>query len=216
MAIQRLTPERRRQLTQEALVDAAARVFARRGYEGGTLEEIADSAGFTTGAIYSNFGSKEELFLAVLEDRNQRLTEQYRRILEQPREQPLGLSDVAEVWTHHELADRDSLLLTLEFRLAALRDPQIGAKLAAFERRTEETIAQFISERLGEVAGSHDPPVPIEDFAAVLYAANQGIWQHVAVCSADHSKLFETFLTLVTRGLTPSSAEADAPQVGRG
>jgi AcrR family transcriptional regulator len=215
MAVQRLTPQRRRQLTHEALVHAAAQVFARRGYEGGTLDEIAERAGFTTGAVYSNFGSKEELFLAVLEDRNQRLTEQYRKLLEQPREQPFGLSDIAEVWTHHELADRDSLLLTLEFRLAALRDPQLGAKLATFERRTEETIAQFISERLRAIAGSHDPSVPIEDFAAVVYAANQGIWQHVAVCSADHSKLFETFLALLTHGLTPPSDDPGEPQLDR-
>jgi AcrR family transcriptional regulator len=203
MASERLTPERRRQLTREALLDAAAQVFARRGYGAGTLEDIADTAGFTTGAIYSNFGNKAELFLAVLERRNERLTDAYRQMLEQPDHPSTALSDVATVWARHELADRDALLLTLELRLAALRDPEgVGTKLAEFERRTEEAIAQFISERLREVSGSPDPSVAIEDFAAVIYAANQGIWQHVAVCSADHSTLFETFLALVTQGLT--------------
>src|SRR5947208_15460571 len=67
VAIEKLTPERRRQMTREALVAAAAEVFAKKGFYGASLEEIAEAAGFTRGAIYSNFGSKDELLLAVLD-----------------------------------------------------------------------------------------------------------------------------------------------------
>ena len=63
--VERWTPERRRALTRDTLVGSAAAVFARRGYEGASLEEIADAAGFTRGAIYKNFGGKEDLFFAV-------------------------------------------------------------------------------------------------------------------------------------------------------
>lgn len=197
---ERLTPERRRALTRDALVDGARRVFARRGYEAGTVEEIAAEAGFSTGAIYSNFAGKEDLFLAVFERRNAMLTEAYRSMLDQFRGELPELADVAQVWARYELADRDSLLLTLEFRLAALRDPKLARKLGEFEARTEHTIAGFIAEQL-RVSDLDDPPVPIQDFAAVIYAANQGIWQHVAVCATDHATLFETFLTLVAGNL---------------
>src|SRR5436309_15819984 len=67
--LRRLTPEVRRQQTRDCLLEAAAAVSAARGYQGGSLAEIAEAAGFTTGAIYSNFGSKEDLFLAVVKRR---------------------------------------------------------------------------------------------------------------------------------------------------
>src|SRR5438046_10072628 len=64
---EKLTPERRRQLTIDALLDAAEVVFAKKGVGGASMEEIAAEAGFTRGAIYSNFGSKDELMLAVMD-----------------------------------------------------------------------------------------------------------------------------------------------------
>src|SRR5215469_1395854 len=64
-----LTPERRRQQTREYLLAAAAEVFADRGFHGATLDEVAAVAGFTKGAVYSNFKSKDDLFLALLESR---------------------------------------------------------------------------------------------------------------------------------------------------
>src|SRR6266480_1721632 len=64
------TPNRRQlkqERTRSLLLDAAARVFARRGYHVATLEEVAAEAGFTKGAVYSNFESKEGLFLALVD-----------------------------------------------------------------------------------------------------------------------------------------------------
>ncbi len=65
MALQPLTPERRRQQTREHLLAAAAEVFAERGFHGASLDEVAAVAGFTKGAVYSNFKNKEDLFLAL-------------------------------------------------------------------------------------------------------------------------------------------------------
>ena len=60
-----LTRKERQEQTREQLVEAAARVFARRGYHRATVDEIAAEAGFTIGALYSNFETKEKLFLAI-------------------------------------------------------------------------------------------------------------------------------------------------------
>ena len=68
MALQPLTPERRRQQTREHLLAAAAEVFAERGFHGASLDEVAAVAGFTKGAVYSNFKNKEDLFLALLKE----------------------------------------------------------------------------------------------------------------------------------------------------
>src|SRR5438552_15583746 len=64
-----LTPERRRAMTRQHLLDAAAIVFARHGFHGATLDEIASTAGFTKGAVYSNFKNKEDLLLELLDER---------------------------------------------------------------------------------------------------------------------------------------------------
>src|SRR5499426_3908325 len=71
-AFEALTPDRRRAMTRRHLLDAAAIVFARNGFHGATLDEVAATAGFTKGAVYSNFKSKDDLFLALLEDRTDR------------------------------------------------------------------------------------------------------------------------------------------------
>ena len=69
VTIEPLTPERRRAMTREHLLEAAAVVFARNGYHGASLDEVAAAAGFTKGAVYSNFKSKEDLFLALIDHR---------------------------------------------------------------------------------------------------------------------------------------------------
>ena len=201
LTVGRLTPERRRELTREALLDAASEVFARHGYDGGTLEEIATAAGFTTGAIYSNFGSKQDLFLAVLDERSARFTDHYNaKLAEQPRPLP-DLGTIATLWSEIELGSDDALRLTLEYQLAALRDPHMRKKIAAYERRTEEATTAFVRARLDESATLKDLPIPVEDFAVIVRAATQGIRQHLAVCESDHSNLFQGFLALLSQCL---------------
>src|SRR5437660_12179265 len=63
----RLTREQSRQRTRAALIVAAMGVFARDGYAGASVDAIAEQAGYTVGALYSNFATKQELFLAVFE-----------------------------------------------------------------------------------------------------------------------------------------------------
>ena len=66
---ERLTREEKKARTRAQLIDAAATVFARRGFVAASLDEVAEEAGLTKGAVYSNFASKEELFQGVIEDR---------------------------------------------------------------------------------------------------------------------------------------------------
>src|SRR5207237_5785448 len=66
---ERLTPEDKKARTRAHLIDAAAAVFARRGLVAASLDEVAEEAGLTKGAVYSNFDSKEDLFQAVIDDR---------------------------------------------------------------------------------------------------------------------------------------------------
>src|SRR6266704_6476696 len=65
----RLRRDERRQLTRAQLLDAAERVFAREGLRGASVAGIAEEAGYSHGAIYSNFDGKEDLFLVLVEER---------------------------------------------------------------------------------------------------------------------------------------------------
>src|SRR5579863_10773918 len=82
MTIEPLTPERRRQQTRDHLLAAAAQVFADRGFHGASLDEVAAVAGFSKGAVYSNFKNKEDLFLALLESHYEREMAAVRATLE--------------------------------------------------------------------------------------------------------------------------------------
>jgi AcrR family transcriptional regulator len=193
---ERWTPERRRQLTKDALVEAAAEVFAQRGFHGVSVDEIADAAGFTKGAVYSNFGNKEDLFFAVLQRHFDRVLDAYADELGKVAD--VGDVDpgrLAEVWKRTEVSDRQALMLLLELRLYALRNPDVAERVAEFERRCEEAIAAFVHEQ-ATAAGSKVTVDPLT-LGVILYAANQGLAQHVAVCRTEHPHLFETFLELI-------------------
>jgi AcrR family transcriptional regulator len=192
----RLTAEQRRTLTREALIDAAAEVFGELGYDGASVEELADRAGFSKGAVYSNFESKEALFLALIERRYQTLLDSYAQLIDEAGGGTPSLSAVASVWRAAESNDPFTLRLMLEFRLQALRKPEIRERLAVFEQQTEQLIARFVTEQVERVGA--ELAVPAEEFAALLYASNQGILQHVAVCATPHPDLFEQFLELAT------------------
>ena len=81
MATTRISRSERKARTREELLVAARRVFLRRGFHGATLEEIADEAGYTKGAVYSNFAGKDDLFLALLVEHYQRRAELYATVV---------------------------------------------------------------------------------------------------------------------------------------
>src|SRR5437899_355118 len=64
---QRLTRAARKEQTRSEILEAARAVFLRRGFHAASLDEIAEEAGYTKGAVYSSFESKDELFLGVLD-----------------------------------------------------------------------------------------------------------------------------------------------------
>lgn len=204
MAVERWTRERRRELTRTALLDAAAEVFARRGFSAASLDEIAEAAGYTRGAITFNFGSKEDLFLAVIERHNEALLAAYAQVLDRrPGNGEPELEEIAGVWKQFEAGDIDTLMLVLELRLYGLRNPDATGKVAAFERRMEETVGRFVAD---QAAAAHVRlPLPADELGAILYAATYGLQQHVALCPNNHEKMFEHLIELLVRSSDKTS-----------
>jgi AcrR family transcriptional regulator len=125
--------QRRTQETQARLLDAAEGVFVRDGYEGAQLDEIAATAGRSKGAVYTHFKSKEDLFLVLYEHQIRSHIDRLVNGLRKCTNRKQSLEAFREFYV--ELArDRTWPILTLEFKLFALRHPDSKERLRrAFE-----------------------------------------------------------------------------------
>ncbi|HEX7472671.1 MAG TPA: helix-turn-helix domain-containing protein, partial [Candidatus Limnocylindrales bacterium] len=139
----RLSRDERRTQTRDRLVDAAVEVFNRLGYFGASLEAVADAAGYTKGAVYSNFATKADLFRAVMER-----TQGGRAAVSEALLRERSLSDFIDLMgglLADQAANEASYdLLTVEFWLAAMRDPALRAELAEGYRSMRASLAPVI------------------------------------------------------------------------
>ncbi len=118
-------------LTRRRLLDAAEAVFARRGFHGASVEEIAREAGATTGAVYSNFAGKEDLFLALFEERIATDVGDYSQIVAAEDDVEQQVRGAADHWMRI-LRERPAYFpLLMEFWAHAIREPALRERLAA-------------------------------------------------------------------------------------
>jgi len=199
---ERWTQERRRQHTRELLLDAAEEVFARRGFEGASLDEIAETAGYTRGAIYKHFADKEELLHAACARLNDTVIADFNAIPSAGRpleeyEAP-DVHAVAEEWRRVMNADSDFVAVMLEYQLHAIRNPATRERARQFALANKERIATYIRE-LSARTGEH-LPIPAEDVAGIFGIASDGFSQ-ARLIDDDATRLFELFLGIFIRGL---------------
>ena len=195
--VEKLTRERRLQRTRDVLVAAATEVFAKRGYEGASLEEIAEAAGYTRGAIYKHFSGKEELFFAVTDDSNTRVIDAFRAIA--PAEAGSSEWDVgrlADMW-RASVRDADDLLsIGMEHQLYVLRNPSARKRSAAHRRKQRELVTGFIEEVAEQTGMTLRLPAPT--LASIILAAADGLNYAERV---DGEDLFAPFLELLNAGM---------------
>ncbi|MDZ8200155.1 helix-turn-helix domain-containing protein [Microbacterium sp. SSW1-59] len=172
---------RRRETTRRRLLDAAAEVFAEVGMDAASVETICDAAGFTRGAFYSNFASKEELFFALVRlVADARVGGVREKVAALEAEGPLEVTsrNAVEVVRHVldiEPDDRFGVLLSNEIRIHALRDPD----LAQAYLEQESAICASVARLLDDVAGHNGMSfhLPSRDVARILVTA----WDSAAV-----------------------------------
>ncbi|CAI8865966.1 Transcriptional regulator [Brevibacillus sp. IT-7CA2] len=121
----RLTQAERKQETRQLLIDAAIETFAQLGFHGASVDKIADHAGFTKGAVYAHFQSKEDLFLAILESQMQLHVSNIHHVIDR---QP-SLSHFIEAMDAYFMSvqqqNRTWNMLNLEFLLYAMREESV-------------------------------------------------------------------------------------------
>lgn len=124
----------RSEATRNRLLRAAEKIFARDGFEAAKLEEIASEAGYTRGAFYANFRSKEDLFLALLEGEISARIKHIENLMKTARA-PGEKRKLLREFLLTVARDRRWSLISLEFKLFAVRHPEAKARLAAMNRR---------------------------------------------------------------------------------
>jgi AcrR family transcriptional regulator len=158
--------------TRERLFAAAAAVFVRTGIAGASIEDICVEAGLTRGALYSNFGNKDELVMAMIDDHVDRSLNELERLIELAQTPVEYLEMLESPERRRDSALGPDPVLHMEFTLYALRNPANRERLAEHQRRWREVIAVTIRqdiERLGI-----EPPMPVDDAAAMLLALDNG------------------------------------------
>ena len=155
------TPARTRPRKDEVrarVLQAAAEVFAERGFAGASLDQVAAAAGFTKGAVYSNFAGKDELFLALMADEATRRVDAVEEAMRTTTDLPGVLAAVSAELSRRDVAWQ---LLFLEFWQRAVRDPDVRRAFVASRRdlraRVEGVVAGFLAEhpaRAGWDAGA--------------------------------------------------------------
>lgn len=204
----RETRAERQARTRAELISTAASVFAQRGYEGASVEEIAERAGYSHGAVYSNFAGKSDLFLAVFErymaDRGQELAATQAGLDD---DAPLETRAraLADQWMARFAGDRESFLLHLEFLAASRREPELAKRFGSRSAALRETIAAFIAHHQEEEGA--EAPLPPSELALVLRALGIGLAIEALVPpDAVREGLYGDFVELLVSMLRERSA----------
>jgi AcrR family transcriptional regulator len=169
---ERLSRQERKGQTREQLLDAAAVVFARHGFEAATLDEVAAAAGYTKGAVYSNFAGKTDLLVALIERRIDNQAAQlsssftgrdFASMAREMETQPGAKMELETEW----------VMLAVEFWLHAMRDERTRLLVAEQYERARTTVANFLTN--SGYGKDVEAPLSARDMAIVIEALGTGL-----------------------------------------
>jgi len=215
---QRLTRKERQQHTRTCLMRSAARVFARRGMVQGSIDEVAADAGYTKGAFYANFASKEELFLAMLDERFAERLSQLERLTATEEEIEEQARVAGDDFSSYLAADEDWQRLFFEFVIHASRDEGFRAQLISRNRALRHGMAALFARRIETL--QLPSPVAMEDLAVMTFAmANGFALERLLEGEAASADLYGRMLAIFFAGLRATAElqhDQQAAQQGTG
>jgi AcrR family transcriptional regulator len=195
--------------TRARLLQAASEVFAERGYDRASLDDVAAAAGLTKGAVYSSFTGKDELFYALMRER---IGERLALVTEAVDRQTTveGMTrDAGDGLVELVSGQADWHLLFIEFWARAVRDPSLMDEFARQRRSARELIAHFLERQAAQTGRSL--PAPADQLAVAALALSNGIAiEQLADPGNIDPSIFGVILNLLLRG----SGEPTGPRAG--
>lgn len=173
MSERRLSRQASQAQTRSRLVDSAERVFLKKGFLAASIGQIARAAGYTTGAVYSNFASKEDLGLAVIEQRMLGSITGLQATLADTKPSIGARLAVLDDWAREALDDEDWVVLVTEFILAVRHKPDLRKRYGNGLRAARALIADIVKRQRDEL--QIDLPMDPERLATSLLGLGMGL-----------------------------------------
>jgi AcrR family transcriptional regulator len=160
----RLSREESQAQTRDRLLDAARNLVVRRGFAGASVRDIAEAAGYSQGAFYSNFASKEAVLLDLMRQHKDEEVARLSLMLDSVEADPSRLIDGFEQWAEALETDTEWTLLSAELQLHAHRNPQFAREYGAMMAIQRERFGALI----GRTVALTGKPVPPADELSIL------------------------------------------------
>ncbi len=197
----RLGREEQRQHTRAQLLDAAERVFAREGFQGASVAAIAEEAGYSHGAVYSNFNGKEDLFLVLVEERvDARLARVYQAADAELSRGATPL-EAARRFVAMLQGEQHAYLLMVDFWNQAVREPKAAARFAERHARLRAVIGRIVEGVARDIGA--ELTLPRDQVATALIALVNGLTiERLADPKAAPGELFAHAIAAIVRGFS--------------
>lgn len=200
--------DEQRALTRLRLLDASEAVFARSGFHGASVDEIAREAGATTGALYSNFAGKEDLFLALFEERIAADVGDYSQIVATGTTVEEQVRGAGDRWMELLRERPDYFPLLIEFWAYAIRKPALRERLAARLEALRAASTRLALEGAAQQGYHSADPAAGELVGMLINALGHGIaLEKLADPEAVPDSLYGDMLVLFFRGLQALARE---------
>lgn len=189
--------------TRRRLLEAAGQTFAKQGYDGASVNDIARAAGLTKGAIYWNFASKEELFLALVRQRQSALVGEFFSAADaasaDDADRDAYVTSLADVY-RRQAPDPDEWKLWMEFVLFGLRKPSLTRRIRKEGEQSFRALVEQLEQR--SVAEPGTPPLSAAVLARLYVAIFDGVNQQRAIDPASvDDELFPTLIQFVEEAI---------------
>jgi AcrR family transcriptional regulator len=201
-----MTRKEKQERTRSSLLRSAAKLICRKGITDASVDDIAMDAGYTKGAFYANFKSKEEMFLVMLDKAYAEELDRLEAHL--PGEEHVEeVRESAEDFMQFVRSDPEWPRLYFEFVAYAARNPEFREELATRNRSMRERIAEVIRRWTADF--EKEPPFPYEDIAMMLFCLADGFLVQQLVEPDVDDSLYATMNTTLFKGIVASALGLD-------
>jgi AcrR family transcriptional regulator len=194
--------------TRSRLMQSAARLFCRRGLEQASVDEVARDAGYTKGAFYANFRSKEELFLAMMDEKFAAELEWLDEALHSDESVEDQIRSASVDWMRFVRSDPEWPRLFSEFASYAMRDEDFRQEFMARYLAMRERITELYRRYMEEI-GIEDPPIPVEQIALATSCMANGFLMEQMLDPQISDELYGTMIVTFFRGMGALLGEQD-------
>ncbi len=191
-------PKRRREATVERLLDAALQTFAEQGFAAASVEDICSRGGFTRGAFYSSFRTKDELFEALMTREVERDLARVAELLAGLADEPDPLSAAVDRVLSAFRCDRTWALVVTEYTLHAARHPEAAEVLRRHDEQVGSRLGELVDRMAAEAGLTFT--LPAADLLEVATALLSGLTVMSLTAQGDLEPLRRTALLSLVRG----------------